>query len=62
MMNNARQQLDKTMTQIDKELLELQIISAVSSLKENHPDHPFVIAIRAVLESCTNPYQMNLDL
>jgi len=46
----------------DKAWLELQVIAAISGLKEVSPDHPFVVAIRAVLDRPTTPEQLSLDL
>lgn len=54
--------LNKPDTIDDKVWLELQIIAAVSSLKIDYPEHPFVIAIRAVLDKQTTPQQMEMDL
>ena len=53
---SKQQQID------DKARLELQIIAAVSNLKAEHPNHPFVVAIRAVLEHKPTPEQLELEL
>jgi len=39
--------------------LELQVISAVTNIKDRNPQHPFVTAIRKALEE---PEQLTLDL
>ena len=46
----------------DKAWLELTVLAAITNLKQDYPGHPFVTAIRAVLDHKPAPEQMELDL
>jgi hypothetical protein len=54
-MNSPIQKID------ERAWLEMQVIAAISSLKQLSPEHPFVTAIRDVLLE-QKPDQLTLDL